>query len=192
MFATYTGVAGVAQMVALAAFPKISEKIGRGKAFLLASFPEVGFILLLLCGFIPFREASSWLVFAKAVVNIGIGFMLVLITVMLADVVDYGEYKLGTRNESILFSMQTYVKFAGAFSGFVSGIGLTLIGYVPNEAQAPHTIIGMRIIMIASSGTVILLMFCDLQERLPFDRVLQKDDAGTQNKKGTVSVCGWV
>lgn len=160
LFATYTGVAGVAQMVALAAFPKISEKIGRGKAFLLASFlPVVGFILLLLCGFI--LPGSIIMVgVCSAVVNIGIGFMLVLITVMLADVVDYGEYKLGTRNESILFSMQTFiVKFAGAFSGFVSGIGLTLIGYVPNEAQAPHTIIGMRIIMIALPALLSFLCF---------------------------------
>jgi melibiose permease len=84
----------------------------------------------------------------SAIVNCGIGFMLVFITVILSEVVDYGEYTLGTRNESILFSMQTFVvKFAGAFSGFVSGIGLTLIGYVANQEQTPQAETGMRVIM---------------------------------------------
>ena len=84
----------------------------------------------------------------SAIINSGIGFMLVFITVILSEVVDYGEYKLGTRNESILFSMQTFVvKFAGAFSGFVSGIGLTLIGFKANIQQSAGTEMGMRVIM---------------------------------------------
>ncbi len=74
--------------------------------------------------------------------------MLVFITVILSEVVDYGEYKLGTRNESILFSMQTFVvKFAGAFSGFLSGVGLTIIGYEANVKQTVAAENGMRVIM---------------------------------------------
>ena len=42
---------------------------------------------------------------------------------MLCDAVDYGEYKVGKRSESIIFSMQTFiVKFATAFSGLIVGI----------------------------------------------------------------------
>lgn len=160
LFGVYTGVAGIAQMGALAVFPKFSEIIGRPKAFFLASFlPAIGFIVLFGCGYI----ASTSVVLVgvcSAIVNIGIGFMLVFITVMLADVVDYGEYKLGTRNESILFSMQTFiVKFAGAFSGFVSGTGLKLIGYVADQQQAASTIIGMRVIMIAIPAVLSILCY---------------------------------
>ena len=44
--------------------------------------------------------------------------------------------------------MQTFVvKFAGAFSGFLSGIGLTVIGYKANVEQSLMTENGMRIIM---------------------------------------------
>ena len=55
-------------------------------------------------------QASAFLHFfnvgvCSAIVNVGIGFMLVFITIFLSEVVDYGEYKLGTRNESILPSM---------------------------------------------------------------------------------------
>ena len=64
----------------------------------------------------------------------GGGFVLASTTVMLADVVDYGEYKLGTRNESIIFSCQTLlVKSASAFSGWAIGVGLQMMGYVANQ-----------------------------------------------------------
>jgi melibiose permease len=96
----------------------------------------------------------------SAIINAGIGFMLVFITIILSEVVDYGEYKLGTRNESILFSMQTFVvKFAGAFSGFVSGIGLTLIGYVANQKQTEGAEMGMRIIMFLIPAILSALCF---------------------------------
>ena len=82
-------------------------------------------------------------------VNAGIGFMLVLVTVILSEAVDYGEFKLGTRNESIVFSTQTFVvKFAGAFSGFMAAAGLDIIGFVPNAQQSEGTMMGMRVTMI--------------------------------------------
>ena len=78
---------------------------------------------------------------------------------MLCDAVDYGEYKVGKRSESIIFSMQTFiVKFATAFSGLIVGIGLNIINYVPNTVQSAQTIIGMKVIML------LLLMF---QSRRP-------------------------
>ena len=42
------------------------------------------------------------------------------------------------------------VKFAGAFAGFFIGMGLTLIGYVPNVEQSDETIFGLRALMIGS------------------------------------------
>lgn len=149
LYSVYTGVAGVAQMISLASFPKFSQIIGKPKAFFLASFlPVIGFITLLAVGYIA-PQNIALIGISSAIINTGIGFMLVLVTVMLAEVVDYGEFKLGTRNESVLFSMQTLiVKFAGAFSGFISGIGLTLIGYTANVEQSASTIAGMRVIMI--------------------------------------------
>lgn len=149
LFSVYTGVAGIAQMATLAFFPAVSAKIGRPAAYLTAALSQlIGFAALLLSGF--FFPSSIILVgICSAVINIGIGFMLALVTVSLADVVDYGEYKLGTRNESIVFSTQTFVvKLAGAVSGFISGIGLTIIGYVADTEQTAGTQMGMRVLMI--------------------------------------------
>lgn len=148
LYPVYAGVAGFAQMGSMAILPALSQKIGKKVSFFFASFlPVAGFAALWILGYtMPTNVLAVGI--CSAIINSGIGFMLVFITVILSEVVDYGEYKLGTRNESILFSMQTFVvKFAGAFSGFISGIGLTLIGFKANVQQSVGTEMGMRIIM---------------------------------------------
>lgn len=44
------------------------------------------------------------------ITSIGTGSMFVNQTVMLADIVDYGEYKLGERNQSLTFSMKGFLQ----------------------------------------------------------------------------------
>lgn len=148
LYPIYASVAGFAQMASMAILPMLAKKIGKKISFFLASFlPVFGFAALWILGYtLPTNAVAVGV--CSAIINSGIGFMLVFITAILSEVVDYGEYKLGTRNESILFSMQTFVvKFAGAFSGFVSGIGLTLIGFQANVEQTAGAEAGMRIIM---------------------------------------------
>lgn len=159
-YPVYAGVAGFAQMASMAILPFLSKKIGKKTSFFLASFlPVIGFALLCIFGYIMPKSVIAVGV-CSAIVNCGIGFMLVYITVILSEVVDYGEYKLGTRNESILFSMQTFVvKFAGAFSGFLSGIGLTIIGYQANVQQTAGAENGMRIIMFLIPAILSALCF---------------------------------
>ncbi|WP_304681600.1 MFS transporter [uncultured Clostridium sp.] len=79
---------------------------------------------------------------------------------MLADVIDYGEVRFGSRNESIVASFQTLlVKTASAVSGWLIGVGLTIVGYVPNITQTSGTILGMRILMIAVPSIITILGF---------------------------------
>ena len=160
LYPIYASVAGIAQMASMAILPFFSKKIGKKIAFFVACFlPVIGFGLLWLFGYIA---PTNYILVGvcSALINIGVGFTLVFITVFLSEVVDYGEYKFGTRNESILFSMQTFVvKLAGAFSAFISGIGLALIGYVANQAQAPSTQMGMRIIMFLIPAILSILCF---------------------------------
>lgn len=165
LYPVYAAVAGFAQMGSMAILPMLSKKIGKKVSFFLASFlPVIGFAALWILGYVLPTNAV-WVGVCSAIINSGIGFMLVFITVILSEVVDYGEYKLGTRNESILFSMQTFVvKFAGAFSGFVSGIGLTMIGYVANQQQTAGAETGMRIIMFLIPAILSALCFLIYQK----------------------------
>ena len=80
--------------------------------------------------------------------------------VQLADVIDYGEVTLGTRNESIVASFQTLlVKTASAVAGWLIGVGLTISGYVENVPQTPQTILGMRVLMGVVPSIVTVLAF---------------------------------
>lgn len=158
LFAAYTTVAGFAQMGALLLFPVLSKKINKKYIFAAASLlPVIGFLALLVVGYVA-PTNMVMVILCSAVVNIGIGFMLVLVTVILSEAVDYGEYKMGTRNESVIFSTQTFVvKFAGAFSGLISGVGLKLIGWEANQIASEGTKFGMRIIMVVIPAVLSLL-----------------------------------
>ena len=76
------------------------------------------------------------------VINVGLSINQILITRMLADTVDYGEYKTGKRTESMIFSMQTLTVIVGnAIGSFLGGVTLSSIGYIPNAEQSINTIL---------------------------------------------------
>ena len=148
----------VAEIGGLMLFPVVTRKIGRQQVFRMATIlPMFGLITLFISGLIAPQSISV----SAVLLNLGSGFLLGSTTVMLADIVDYGEYKLGSRNESIIFSAQTLlVKLASALSGWLIGVGLSLIGYVAGAAvQSNITIIGIRVIMTIIPSIVALVMY---------------------------------
>ena len=55
------------------------------------------------------------------------GLLNILTTIFLANTVDYGELKNGTRDESVIFSMQTFVvKLASGIAAFIASICLSI------------------------------------------------------------------
>lgn len=148
LYSAFTGVAGLAEISSLLLFPVISPIIGRKKVFFLACLlPVLGYLSLLLVG--NFYPSKELIILCGIIAKLGSGLSLGISTVMLADVVDYGEFKFESRNESIIFSVQTLlVKSASAVSGLLIGTGLSLVGYVPNVAQTPEAIRGITILMV--------------------------------------------
>ena len=64
------------------------------------------------------------------VTSLGTGSMFVNQTVMLADCVDYGEYKTGSRNQSLTFSMKGFLqKMAYTMQAIIMYASFTLTGY---------------------------------------------------------------
>ena len=132
--------ASVAEVVGLLIFPKVTKVLSRKKAFLMACvLPPIGLILLLIVGI-----ACPNNIALTAVAGLELG----CATVFLADVVDYGEYVLGTRNEGVVFSLQTLiVKLTAAFTSLAIGFVLELTGYVPNAVQSLATQNSIRVLM---------------------------------------------
>ncbi|MBR5637813.1 MAG: MFS transporter, partial [Pseudobutyrivibrio sp.] len=62
------------------------------------------------------------------------GMLAVITTVFLANTVDYGELKNFRRDESVIFSMQTFVvKLASGISGFMSSMVLAIFSINPDK-----------------------------------------------------------
>ena len=151
---------GLAEIGGLMLFPILTKKIGRQDVFKVGSvLPILGCSMLLVFGIIAPKNAA-FIAVSGIVLKLGTGMLLGATTVMLADVVDYGQFKLGTRNESIVFSVQTLlVKTASAVSGWLVGVGLSVVGYVPNATQGASTIFGLRVLMIGLPMLCAILMY---------------------------------
>ena len=149
MFSVFTMFAGFAEIAGLFIYPKMVHKFSRAKVYIAACVtPVVGLVLLWVTGYVLPQNVILTAA-AGILVKFGSGLQVGSATVILADVVDYGEYKFGTRNESVTFSIQTLmVKFSSAIGALLTGAALDLTGYVPNAEQSAGTLMGMRIIMV--------------------------------------------
>ncbi|MBG6243931.1 MFS transporter [Candidatus Symbiopectobacterium sp. 'North America'] len=64
---------------------------------------------------------------------------------LVPDTVDYGEWKTGIRAEGSVYTGYTFSrKISAALAGFLPGIMLTHIGYMPNVVQSDATLLGLR------------------------------------------------
>lgn len=122
MYIVLVAVCGVSQLASLAVYPKVAKKMNRRQLYTFATALVVaGYVIFF------FAEISLVLIALGAVlVFVGQAFIQTLMLMFLADTVEYGQWKLGKRNESVTFSIQPLVnKIGGALStGLVS---LTLI-----------------------------------------------------------------
>lgn len=64
---------------------------------------------------------------------------------LVSDTVDYGEWKTGVRAEGSVYTGYTFSrKISAALAGFLPGIMLSQIGYIPNITQSETTLLGLR------------------------------------------------
>ena len=125
MYVVLVAVVGVSQLSTLAVYPRIAAKFNRRQLYTLGT-------VLVVLGYIVFffAEISIVLIILGAVlVFIGQSFIQTLMLMFLADTVEYGQWKLGKRNESITFSIQPLInKLGGAISTGVVSITLLMSG----------------------------------------------------------------
>jgi len=136
--------------------------------------PPIGLILLLVVGIVCPNNIVLTAI-AGIIVKTGTGLELGCATVFLADVVDYGEYVLGNRNEGVVFSLQTLiVKLTAAFTALAIGFVLELTGYVPNTVQSLATQNSIRVLMCVVPTIGVILAYVVFKSKYKLDDKFMK------------------
>jgi GPH family glycoside/pentoside/hexuronide:cation symporter len=109
----------------------------------------LAFTVLFTAAFAFFPPTAIVPIFAAEILRqFAYGFTIPLLWAMMADVADYSEWKTGRRATAVVFSAIVFGLKAGlGFGGAIGGWLLSHYGYVPNAAQTPHALDGIRLTM---------------------------------------------
>ena len=187
MYMVFAAVLAVAQLTALSVFPLFRKKFTR-KQLYTGSMISVAISYIIF--FLSFEKivlvvvAGLGLFFAQA-------FIQLLMLLFLADAVEYGEWKLGKRNEAASFAVQPFInQFGGAvskgivsFTLIVSGLNMVAneLGLLPEGSPEIQEIINaipgssiwiMKLSMMILPLICILIGFFLYQKKFKIDEVL--------------------
>ena len=125
MYMVFAAVLAVAQLSALSVFPLFRKKFTRKQLYVGST---VAVVVAYLVFFLSF-EKLALVVIAGLVLFFAQAFIQLLTLLFLADAVEYGEWKLGKRNESVSFAVQPFVnQVGGAIASGVLGFTLIISG----------------------------------------------------------------
>lgn len=137
LFTTFGGGIQILAIMLLYPLLRYGCKFSNIKIFYVTLFGAIfGYISLLILTFTKMNNVFALFVpgFFIFAAN---GVLSTLTTVFLANTCDYGIYKNGRSDESVIFSMQTFVvKLASGISVFIAGIALEIFNLKQNNAEA--------------------------------------------------------
>lgn len=154
LYTVFAGVLGVSQLGSLLLFPRFSKRFSRRQLYTGATVLVVVGYVVFFCGdgSMAAVAVAGLLIFAAQ------AFIQLLMLMFLADTIEYGQWKIGRRNESVTFSVQPVVnKIGGAISRGV--ISVTLIVSGINSAATAEDVTGQGI-LILKVAMLILPLLC--------------------------------
>ena len=150
LFNTFGGAFQILAMMIL--FPLLRKFMSTIKVFYVSfTMAFCGYLILLFLTTGGMTNVYFLLVPAFLIMS-AIGMLNVIVTVFLANTVDYGEFKNKRRDESVIFSMQTFVvKLASGISALAASLVLTVCQISSDEtveaAVSGSARIGLRMSM---------------------------------------------
>jgi GPH family glycoside/pentoside/hexuronide:cation symporter len=111
------------------------------------------------------KDTASFIAFS-CLAFFGSSFINTLNWALIADAVEYGEWKTGNRSEGLVYSFFTFFrKLSQAFAGFIPGVVLAMVGYIPHVVQTEKALNGIKGLMFIYPGvlavaTVIVMSLC--------------------------------
>ena len=154
MYMVFAGILGVSQIAALSVFPFFTKRFTRKQLYGFATLMVVaGYIIFF---FSPMNMIPIGL--SGILLFTGQAFIQVLMLMFLADTVEYGQWKLGRRNESITFSVQPFInKIGGAIASGIVGATLIISGI--NAANTPADVTENGLLILKLAMLILPLLF---------------------------------
>ena len=155
-YTLFTSVGGISQILGMmAVYPILRSKLSNTIIFKLGLCLAIfGYAFLLALCLLGYSSVLTMLMVPGIMIFVSNGILTVLTTVFLANTVDYGEVKTGHREESVIFSMQTFVvKAASGLAIFITGVSLDLIGLTSKDGLGEgmptfsSPLLGLRLLM---------------------------------------------
>ena len=156
MYSIFAAVLGVSQILALVVFPLFSKKYSRKILYATAT-------VLVVAGYLVFFFSPMNMLFigtAGVLIFLGQAFIQLLMLMFLADTIEYGQWKLGKRNDSVTLSLQPFInKMGGAVASGVVGVTVILSGINEATSKAEVTAQGL---LIMKAAMLVLPLVCIL------------------------------
>lgn len=146
MYSIFAAILGVTQLAALAVFPQFSKRFTRRQLY-------TGSTAIVALGYLIFFFSPNNMLFigvSGVLLFAGQAFIQLLMLMFLADTIEYGQWRTGKRNESVIFSAQPVINKLG--SAVASGVVLaTSILSGINAAATPDDVTegGLMLLKIA-------------------------------------------
>ena len=136
IFNTFGGAVSILSMMVL--FPLLRKFFSTTKVFYIGTGSAiVGYLTLIAIAFLTPMDNVYLLLIPGFLIFAANGILTVLVTVFLANTVDYGELQNGSREESVIFSMQTFVvKLASGIAALAASLTLSINHIQKDSADA--------------------------------------------------------
>ncbi len=147
MYSIFAVILGVSQIIAMSVFPAFAKRFKRKTLYAAAT-------VLVVAGYVIFFFAPTntmlFIGIAGLLLFAGQAFIQIMVLMFLTDSVEYGEWKLGKRNDSVTFSLQPFInKMGGAVASGVTGMVVIISGMQAAQTAADMTTEGLLILKAA-------------------------------------------
>jgi len=141
----------------------MARRFGKRSAFIAGT----ALVIAVLCAsYLVGRPSASLFIAMLAIAGIGVSTIYLFPWATIPDTVEYSRWKSGIAQEGFLYGFYTFgLKLSQALAGFLVGLVLDLVGYVPKAAQGRNAISGITFLMtivpcaFLAVGIVLLVLY---------------------------------
>lgn len=160
LISVFMGLYAVATIVGSVLAPALAKRFGKKRVAMVGSFvTSMSSIALFFCGY----HSLALLILWGMIGGFADGASDIVRMSMLADTVEYGEWKTGKRQEGMIFSTNIFkTKIASAVAGAACAFLLAAVNYAPDAAQSASALNGIHAAYTVIPGAIALLSLIPL------------------------------